>query len=158
MRPEACSSELLICSAVTGRQQRVANGSVTTSAFVGTDPTECPQLPSGPSSNHNCQHKQSRAHQVVSDCSGIYAKVFFLRRFYPDSFTVQRIARPWCNFPWDYLKFSICHTLLVMLASAMTRDRPSGDWIAPSISGLPERSKTETFPSSVTFSKALTDS
>jgi len=27
--------------------------SINTSAFVGTDPTKCPQLPSGPSSDHN---------------------------------------------------------------------------------------------------------
>jgi hypothetical protein len=31
----------------------------------------------------------------------------------------------------------ICHTLLVVPVSAMTRNRPSGDWIAPRISGLP---------------------
>jgi hypothetical protein len=27
---------------------------VDTSAFVGTDPTKCPQLPSDPSSDRNC--------------------------------------------------------------------------------------------------------
>ena len=44
----------------------------------------------------------------------------------------------------EHQKFSICHTLRVVLTPAMARDRPSGDGIAPNISGLLERSRTET--------------
>ena len=51
---------------------------------------------------------------------------------------MRRIARLWCLFPSDHLKFSICHALVLVLASAMTRDRPSGDGIAPNISLLLE--------------------
>jgi hypothetical protein len=61
-------------------------------------------------------------------------------------------------FAWNYLKLSICHTFRVVLVPAMASDRPSGDGIAPKISGLLEWSRTETAPSSATFSKALSDS
>src|SRR5882724_9691086 len=56
----------------------------------------------------------------------------------------------------DDQKFSIRHTFLVPPASAMAKNRPSGDGIACQIS-LPERSRTEALPSSVTFNKALPD-
>ena len=54
---------------------------------------------------------------------------------------------------FGHQKFSICHTLRVVLAPAMTMDRPSGDGIAPNISGLLERNRTKTLPSSVTSAR-----
>jgi len=39
---------------VLGSRLLARNAIVTPSAFVGTDPTKCPQLPSDPSSDRNC--------------------------------------------------------------------------------------------------------
>ena len=60
-------------------------------------------------------------------------------------------------FARDPQKSPICHTFLVGLTSKMASSRPSGDGIAYPIKSL-ERSRTETLPSSVTFSNALSRS
>ena len=59
-------------------------------------------------------------------------------------------------FAWSRQKFSICHTFLVGLISRIASNRPSGDGMAYPMK-LSERSKTETLPSSVTLSNALSD-
>src|SRR5262245_8932929 len=55
-------------------------------------------------------------------------------------------------------KFSTCHTLLGPPASATANHRPSGDGMAPQISGLVDFSRREALPSRVTFSNALSRS
>src|SRR6266478_2595914 len=57
--------------------------------------------------------------------------------------------------PCDHLKFSISHTFLVPVVSAMARSRPSGDGMAQT--SFLERSRTEALPSSATLSKAVSD-
>src|SRR5262249_42252122 len=57
----------------------------------------------------------------------------------------------------DHEKFSISHTFRVPLDSHMASRRPSGDEVALQMSELLEWSRTVTLPSSVTFSRALSD-
>ena len=56
------------------------------------------------------------------------------------------------------IRNSLSPNVVVPLASAMASDRPSGDGIAPKISVLLERSRTDDLPSIVTFSSALSPS